>query len=149
MQFTLRVWRFNIKHKINESTWGLSLKPHKHVHLFNFYTPKTKEGKVTHLNDFKNKIIWLSSATLFTRNCMSPSSWIYAPWDGACLLCSLLSCLSSLFVSATMWLILKKEEKKKKNWFMGEMESLLGLLSGDMDSSLNTVVSYCLALGYL
>lgn len=32
---------------------------------------------------------------------------------------------------------------------MGEMESLLGLLSGDMDSSLNTVVSYCLALGYL
>lgn len=57
MHFTLRLWRFNIKHKINESTWGLLLESHKYLRLFNLHTPETKEGEITYFHDFKNKII--------------------------------------------------------------------------------------------
>lgn len=122
---------------------GLTLKPHKPLHLFNSYTSETKEGKVTYFNDFKNKIILLSSATLFAWSSVSFSSGIYALQEWDLPVVFPLFWALHLWVSVAMWLTFKK------TWFMDEMERLLGLLSRDMNSSLNTATSYCLTLGYL
>lgn len=93
---------------------GLTLKPHKPLHLFNSYTSETNEGKVTYFNDFKNKIILLSSATLFPWSSVSPSSWLYVPqeWDWPVVF-PLVWALH-LWVSAAMWLTFRKTDSWMK-----------------------------------
>ena len=127
MKFTLGLWCFNIKHKINKSTWGLSLKPHKHQHLFNLFTLKQK-GEVTYFNDFTNKVICYF---IYSTLCLSFHQNSCNMRVG--LACHILSCLGSPAsrLSDVTWRMYKKI-----TWVMDEMERLLGWVSGDMNSSL-------------